>query len=1216
MGWYANLRIGKKLACGFSLIIILSVLLGIIGIQGMRKMDQIMDEVYAKNMQAVFLANRLYVDVLYHYRRIYRHTLVSSRMDKETVSSQVLLNEKDVADTIGKYRALRLDAGEQSLVEQFRKLWPEYVAVKERIFVLSFAGNAAEAERVLEIEGRDTFKKLDDTLAELIRVEMSHARTGREHGSDLFHTHIGWFMALVVTVVALGLFLALYITRSIVRPVATVLEALLTMSGSLMEKSRLAATIAGGDLTLDLPASSQIDLDRNRISLDETGDLIRAVCTMEDAQTSLDGAFREMTASLRHNRQLEQDLDWLKTGQNEFNALLRGDQSLEIMAEKALGFLARYLDCGVGTFYYHDPREQNLRIVATYAFTRRKNLNDRIQIGEGLAGEAARELKMICLANIPDDYLAIGSSLGEAVPRNVVVLPVIHEKVLMGVVELGAFHPFSDKELQMLDSVMEALAVGISVNMSRQRVNELLEQTQQQTEELRVQQEELQQSNEELEERAQMLEQQREQIRTKNTEVEEASRELRRKAEELERISTYKSEFLANMSHELRTPLNSLMILSHLLMDNKEGNLTDKQVHFARTINDAGNDLLALINDILDLSKVEAGRLEFHVEKVAVSELLEPLETMFRPIAEQKGLSFETKISAQVPVTIDTDIQRTRQILKNLLSNAFKFTQSGTVALSLSLFDHDNNPLAVPALAFAVTDSGIGIPAAKQELVFNAFQQGDGSTSRKFGGTGLGLSISRQLARGMHGEVTLESREGHGSTFTLFLPVMVPVDSEKKTSADSPVGQVSPPVQVPSARPIVSATVPPPPSALADDRDALQEGQRRILIVEDDLNFAGILREMVRERGFAALIAVNGEDGLYLADRYLPDAIILDVMLPHVDGWGVMQLLKDHPRTRHIPVHFLTCLEDRQKAMSMGAIGFVTKPVGPEQLTEVFDTIEQAVSRSVHKLLIVEDDQAESQGLVALLQGRDVSISVAATGGEAMELLSRESFDCLVLDLGLSDMSGFDLLEHIGKQEEKRRLPVIIHSGKTLDHDEELKLRRYAESIIIKGAKSPERLLNEVTLFLHQVESSLNPDKQRMLQASFDKETMLDGKKVLLVDDDMRNIFSLSSVLTDKNMVIVEAENGREALARLEDHPDVDLVLMDIMMPEMDGYETIRTIRSDPRFNRLSIIAMTAKALKGDQEKCLEAGASDYIAKPIDVDKLLSLMRVWLYQKG
>ncbi|MFH1028265.1 MAG: response regulator, partial [Pseudomonadota bacterium] len=737
--------------------------------------------------------------------------------------------------------------------------------------------------------------------------------------------------------------------------------------------------------------------------------------------------------------------------------------------------------------------------------------------------------------------------------------------------------------------------------------------TQTQTEELRAQQEELQQTNEELEERAKMLVQQREQIRAKNREVEEASQELQRKAEELERVSTYKSEFLANMSHELRTPLNSLMILSSLLKDNREGNLTSKQVEFAATINGAGRDLLNLINDILDISKIESGHLELHYETLALPEICEQLETIFNPISGDKGIGLSVTLDEATPETITVDGQRTRQILKNLLSNACKFTSQGSVSLRAYTPDSTENPLQTPAVAFAVTDTGIGIPADKQQLIFHAFQQADGSTSRTYGGTGLGLSISRQLARSMGGEIFLTSEAGKGSTFTLYLPVKG--DSELKQVQEKsicPIRQSSPisPITKDATIP-KSKTFDPLPAPIPDDRELIPSGAKSILIIEDDLTFAAVLTDMVHGRGFSSLVAADGESGIALAERYQPSAIILDVMLPHIDGWGVMRSLKDNPVTRHIPVHFVTCLEERQKAMSMGAIGFVTKPVSIEQLDSVFGTLENAIEKTMKMLLIVEDDQDQAKAMVALLEDRNVTITVANSGGKAIELLSSEQFDCIVLDLGLADMGAFELLEELKKLDPERRIPVIIHTGRELTHEDERRLHHYAESIIIKGAKSPERLLNEVTLFLHLVETSLDPGKQRMIRSALDKEAMLEGKKVLIVDDDMRNTFSLSSALAEKDIVIFEAENGREALKLLDELLDIDLVMMDIMIPEMDGYEAMRKMRSDARFRTLPIIALTAKAMKGDREECLKAGASDYIPKPVDMEKLFSLLRVW-----
>jgi CheY-like chemotaxis protein len=911
---------------------------------------------------------------------------------------------------------------------------------------------------------------------------------------------------------------------------------------------------------------------------------------------------------LESNRARERCQDWVKTGLNELNTKLRGDKPLEAIAKDALTFLSTYLKAGASALYHFEEATETLRIIASYALTRGKDHNGTIRLGEGVAGEAAREMKPICLHNIPPDYLVIGSALGEAVPRAVLALPLLHDNRLIAVVEFGTFNEFTDLELDFLNQSAETLAIAISVNQTRQRVNELLQQSQVMEEELRVQQEELQQSNEELEERAQLLEGQREQIQVKNREMEESGREIMCKARELEQISTYKSEFLANMSHELRTPLNSLMILSGHLQDNKQGNLTPKQVEYAATIKSAGNELLNLINDILDLSKIESGRQEFVYDDARLVELCDQIARIFRPVADQKGLAFTTTIEEGVREWISLDAQRTLQVLKNLLSNAIKFTQDGSVTLRIYNPDSSENPLLVAAVAFEVTDTGIGIPAGKHELVFQAFQQADGSTSRKFGGTGLGLSISRQLARGMNGEILVGGEAGKGSVFTLYLPLSPPQspDSSLRTTATT----LSYPGH--SSRPVPSIETPP----LLDDRDRLAAGDRCILIIEDDLNFAKILVAMVRERGFAAVVAIDGNNGFALAEKLLPSAILLDVMLPGLDGWGVMQKLTDNLRTRHIPVHFITCLEEKQKALAMGAIGFVTKPIGCEQLDTVFDAIEDAVSRTLKKLLIVEDDKAQATALVTLLDERDISIRVAESGAQAIQFLTGEPFDCIVLDLGLADMSGFELLEHIHNLDESRRIPVIIHTGQDLTREDSQQLQRYAESIIIKGARSPEHLLNEVTLFLHVMERALPPEKQRMIRTTLDNETLLFGKKVLLVDDDMRNIFSLSSVLGEKGMRIVEAENGKVALALLEEHPDVNIILMDVMMPEMDGYEATRLIRQDPRFARLPIIALTAKAMKADREACLKSGASDYITKPVDLDRLLSVLRVWLYNQG
>ncbi len=1020
-------------------------------------------------------------------------------------------------------------------------------------------------------------------------------------------------LASVAFVVVLfgGIALTLWTIGSVRRSLEQAASAVKKLIEGSGDKVRVAEAIAAGDLSQEPVLSAPLNVDLNRLPDDEIGVLIKSASRLSEVQCTLESTFQKMTLSLRQDREMVQAMDWLKSGQNELNALMRGEQDVPEMAGKVLAYLTEYLEAGVAALYLFDEERKELYLSATYAYAPRDEARERFRLGEGLIGQAAREQKIVRFADVPPDYLPIGSALGGFAPKVISIVPLIHGKRLVGAIEMGSFREFSAIELEFLELAREGIAIGLDMAIARHVMAELLEETQQQTEELRMQQEELQQSNEELEERAQMLEQQREKIRISGQQAEAANEKLRAQAEELSRVSNYKSEFLANMSHELRTPLNSLLILSNLLAQNKDGNLTDKQVDFANTIHGAGKDLLDLISDILDLSKVEAGQMQLNFSELPVGGLCDALNSLFAPVARQKKLDLHMRVQADAPNSFQGDEQRVQQILKNLVSNALKFTAQGEVNVWVFTPGERENPLSVPAIAFAVSDTGIGIPVSKQQLIFQAFQQADGSISRKYGGTGLGLSISLQLARAMRGDIRMNSVEGEGSTFTLYLPLEwagEQRDVEYRTTAIQAAADIPLPVQREESV-FFSAPLP-------DDRGQLADGDKSILVIEDDLHFAGILQEMIRKRGFPVLVAENGESGVALADRYVPSAIVLDVMLPHIDGWHVMRNLKDNPRTRHIPVHFITCMEDRQKALSMGAIGFVSKPVTTEQLDTVFQTIEGSLAKSVKQLLIVEDEAAEAKSLVALLEGDGVEITVASSGDEAIRLLSSRPFDCMILDLGLPDMSGLQLLDRIAAMESTQRIPAIIHSGHELRQEDERQLRRHTESIIIKGAKSPERLLNEVALFLHLVESKLHPDKQRMIRTAIDREAMLEGRKVLLVDDDMRNVFSLSSILAEKNVQVIEAENGVEALARLDEHPDVAVVLMDIMMPEMDGYTAMRAIRNDPRFAVLPIIAMTAKALKGDHEKCIEAGASDYIAKPIEMEKLFSLIRVWTFQAG
>ena len=1214
-----RMKIVTRLAIGFLLMLFGALVLGYLGARSVTQLSAISSDIFRYPFAVTTAVLNVRSDVLATQRMASDLVGKTSQAEAEPLREKLSATTTRIDRNMATIRERFL--GSPAEIAQVSRALAEWHAARDETLALARSGRRADATalngsrdaRLVEAVFREIDDVGDFSAAKASELEQSAIR---ERNAAM--SIIAFMLIMIVTGGAVVAFLIIRSVRQSLQVAAGAIHRLVEDSA---DKVLAAQAIGAGDLSGEVVVSEPMQIDLDKFPKDELGALMKTASHLSEVQVALDEAFLDMTKSLRLASENEAARDWLKSGRNELAFLIREEQSTTEMADKVLGFLVTHLSAGMGAFYLFDERAVQLALTATYAATKDLNVGKNFRLGEGVIGQAAREQKIISLTDVPPDYLPIGSALGKSVPKIVVAIPLLHGNRLVGVIEIATFREFNDTEVKFLEIVRETIAIAIDANLAHHRTAELLEQTEQQAEELRVQQEELQQSNEELEERAQMLEQQRENIRLKNHEIEAASRILQEKVAELERVSTYKSEFLANMSHELRTPLNSLMILSSLLKQNKDGNLSEKQVEFASTINSAGMDLLNLINDILDLSKVEAGQMEFNIAALPVPDLCDSIRATFEPLAEQKGLAFQVEADAGIPAMFQGDEQRVHQIIKNLLSNALKFTEKGEVSLRIATPSPQENPLSVPALAFIVSDTGIGISATKQHLVFDAFQQADGSISRKYGGTGLGLSISLQLAHKMHGDIRMSSEEGKGSVFTLYMPLSAaPAQEEtttpKRAHAAPLQPREAPRPSVPASLPCGTASEESPhfPAPVPDDRARLAAGDKSILIIEDDLNFARILQGMVKERGFAALVAADGESGIAMAERCVPSAIILDVMLPHIDGWGVMRSLKDHPRTRHIPVHFITCMEDRQKAMAMGAIGFATKPVSMDQINEVLQSIEGSLAKSVRKLLIVEDNADEAKSMVALLEESGVDIAVAGTGKEAIGLLASLPFDCMVLDLGLSDMSGFELLEYIQNMEGARRIPVIIHSGRELTHEDERKLRRFAESIIIKGAKSPERLLNEVTLFLHLVESNLHPNKQRMIRTAIDKEAMLEGKKVLLVDDDMRNIFSLSSVLAEKNMVVIEAENGKEALARLEQHDDIGIILMDIMMPEMDGYAAMREIRKNPRLVNIPIIAMTAKALRGDQEKCMAAGASDYIAKPIEVDKLLSLIRVWIFQ--
>ncbi|CAN5755505.1 HAMP domain-containing protein [soil metagenome] len=984
------------------------------------------------------------------------------------------------------------------------------------------------------------------------------------------------------------------------------------------------------------------------------GDLTRSIAVEAQGEVAeLKDNINEMIRNLRDTTRKNMEQDWLKTNLAKFSRMLQGQRDLAAVSQLILSDLAPLVTAHHGVFYLMDTSGDGtaLKLLASYAYKDRKSLASEFRVGEGLVGQCAVDRRMLLVNSVPEDYVQISSGLGEASPRNIVVLPVLFEGEVRAVLELATFDEFDEIRLTFLEQLAETIGIVLNTIGANMRTEELLRQSQaltenlqsqqdvltetnkrleqqtrslQQSEELlREQQDELQRTNAELEEKAQLLASQKAEVEQKNKEVEQAKVALEEKAEQLALISKYKSEFLANMSHELRTPLNSLLILSQILTENAEGNLTTKQVGFAQTIHSSGSDLLDLINDILDLSKIESGTMAVDITSVPFGEVRKFVDSTFRQVADLKGLQFQVEVDPALPPALQTDSKRLQQVLKNLLSNAFKFTERGSVSLKASLVTEGWNPeqdilnAAGAVVAFSVRDTGIGIPKEKHGVIFEAFQQGDTGTSRKFGGTGLGLSISRQITRLLGGEIRIDSEPGLGSTFTLYLPVIYPIQPVDEPAAPehgwSPATESEPVKPVPTAAsrvmlaPVVEREV-------ADDRASIEAGDRVILIAEDDLNFAQILLDLARDRGFKGLVANRADRALMLAREYQPTAVTLDLRLPDADGWTILDRLKHDPATRHIPVHIISVEENWQRGLRLGAIDFLVKPATKESLSEALQTLHEFVNRPVKRLLVVEDDRVARESIVELIGDGDVQTTTVGSGEDALAKLQQEHFDCMVLDLGLPDMTGFQLITRVKSEVGLRKLPTIVYTGKQLTRREEAELRRLAESVVIKDAGSPERLLDETALFLHRVTAKLPDGKRRMLEQLHRTDPTLSGRKVLIVDDDVRNIFALTTFLERSEMQVSYAESGREGIARLQEVGDIDVVLMDVMMPEMDGYETMRAIREHARFRQLPIIAVTAKAMMGDREKCIEAGASDYIAKPVDMDQLLSLLRVWLYR--
>jgi CheY-like chemotaxis protein len=944
------------------------------------------------------------------------------------------------------------------------------------------------------------------------------------------------------------------------------------------------------------------------------GDLTRSIQVNARGEVAeLKDNINTMIDNLRLTTDRNTEQDWLKTNLARFTAMLQGQRDLATVGQLLLSELVPLVDGHQGVIYQllADP-EPCLGFLAGYAIDYDRPYPARLSLGEGFVGQCARDKRRILVSDLPEDTVPVGTVFFQALPRNLAVFPVVFEGQIKAVLGLASLKQFSATHVAFLEQLTASIGIVLNSIEATMQTEALLKQSQNLAGELQTQQKELQQTNEQLAQKAQQLAEQNAEVERKNQEIEQARRALEDKASELALTSKYKSEFLANMSHELRTPLNSILILGQQLSDNPNGNLSDRQVEFARTIYSAGTDLLNLISDILDLSKIESGTVTVEVEEIPFGNLTDMVQRTFRHEAEGRGLSFDVEIDPRLGRSLITDSKRLQQVLKNLLSNAFKFTSQGGVHLRVYEAaggwtpNHPILGVASPVVAFEVSDTGIGIAMEKQRIIFEAFQQADASTSRKYGGTGLGLAISRELSSLLGGEIQLRSSPGIGSTFTLYLPIRyAPENVERELPS-----LLSP--QASLRRPAVRVAE--PTEVVEDDRAAIQPDDASLLVVEDDPHYARILAGLARDRGFKVLVAQRGADALSLAREYRPSAVSLDVFLPDMLGWTVLSQLKQDPETRHIPVQIVTSDEDRQHGLARGAFSFLTKPTTTEGLKSALSRIQAYAAPRRKRLLVVEDNSAEQESIRALLGDDDIDVITVGTGEGALATMRAEPCDCVVLDLRLPDMSGFEVLDQIRLDPALAEVPVVVFTGRALSVEEDARLHDLARSVVVKGVESPERLLDETSLFLHRVVADLPQEKQRMLERLHRSDEDLIGRSVLIVDDDVRNIFALSSVLERHGMRVMTATTGGEAISMLETNPDIAIVLMDIMMPMMDGYETMRTIRKNALFRRLPIVALTAKAMKGDREKCLQAGASDYLAKPVNTEQLFAALRMWLHR--
>lgn len=1195
---------------------------------------QTSNQLISQNISSSLHINSIFTNLI-NYISLMRLQVYFNEIDSVTFKRQLLSSFPINYKLYKSYEQELLQAKDESLINEYLaisregdlKLTLDYL---DTIFTKGSAPNIYQAEEWWQVSasGMDELLSLDKELLESIKNQVSVTHEQETRKKNLL------VLFLLITAILIVLFKIIILK---------------TIGDQLSVLRRAAQKMAQGITGINLPRFPRDEmgsLARSFIQIDRNNKKIAFAATqigknIFDTPFELRGNYDELGTAILEMRDSLQTLSinneneiWIQTGLSTINNVLMSDKPLNQLCSSVLSKMISYLNADIGTLYLMN-RSEFLELQCTHATVNKEQIPKMLALGETRLGEAATGKKPVFLSHIPEEYLSISSSIGKAQPAHLLLLPLVQNNELEGVMEIASFSPFHTISERFVTQVSENIATTLNSIKSRLRLQELLEEVQAQSEELhlkhtelenlnteleaqtqklqaseeelKVQQEELIQSNQELEERSHLLEE-------RNQIIIERNLDIQKKAEELEASTRYKSEFLANMSHELRTPLNSILLLSRLLGENREKRLSKEQVEFAEVIQTSGNNLLTLIDEILDLSKIEAGKMEMEFENEPIQSVITAMSGIFTPMAKEKMLNISFDIGNSAPKTIITDRLRLEQILKNLLSNALKFTKKGFVSVKVEMDLNDSN-----SVLFRVKDTGIGIPKEKREHVFGAFQQADGSTRRKFGGTGLGLSISRELAKLLGGTLSINEEVVEGSEFILKIPVD---PNQLNKQEEEPVIQIKEVTVTSTPTPVAKESEeeerflsPLIPDEIPDDRDTILPGDKVILIIEDDTVFAKALMKVSSKEGYKCLVAVRGDKGIELANQFQPHGILLDLQLPIKDGWQVMAELKNNPATKHIPVHMMSSYEIKHESRLKGAINFISKPVAFEQMNEIFKTLETAFQKDTKKVLIIEENIKHAKALAYYLDSFDVKVEIKKNIDDGIDALSENRADCVILDMGVPDAIAYETLDAVKERAGLNGLPVIVFTGKNLSQIEEQKIKQYANTIVVKTAHSYERILDEVALFLHLVERNKVPEEQPRRNRTLNKFTeTLTGKTVVIADDDIRNVFSLTKALETYGMTVLSASDGKEALSILEGNSDkVDIVLMDMMMPEMDGFESISRIRKNPKLNHLPILAVTAKAMMGDREKCIEAGASDYISKPVDIDQLISLLRVWLY---